>query len=33
MVKADSHVVREHCNEENPKGPAFYALEVSTIDC
>ena len=25
MVKADSHVVPEQCNEENPKGPAFCA--------
>ena len=25
MVKADSHVVREQCNEETPKGPAFCA--------
>ena len=33
MVKADSHVVREQCNEENPKGPPFCALEVSTIEC
>ena len=33
MVKADSHVVREQCNEENPKGPALFALEVTTIDC
>ena len=32
MVKAGSHVVREQCNEENPKGPAFCALEVTTID-
>ena len=33
MVKVDSHVVREQCNEENPKGLAFCALEVTTIDC
>ena len=33
MVKADRHVVREQCNEETPKGPAFCALEVSTKDC
>ena len=32
MVEADSHVVREQCNEENPKGPASCALEVTTID-
>ena len=35
MVRADSHVVREQCNEENTKGPAFSkafgALEVTTI--
>ena len=33
MVKADSHVAREQCNKENPKGPAFCAIEVTTIDC
>ena len=34
MVKTDSHVVREQCNEENLKGPpAFCALEVTTIGC
>ena len=34
MVKADSQVVREQCNKENPKGPAaFCALEVSTLEC
>ena len=33
MVKADSHVVREHCNKENLKGPDFCVLEVSTIEC
>ena len=33
MVKADSHVVREQCNKENPKGSAFCALEVTTIEC
>ena len=34
MVKTDSHVVREQCNKETPKGPvAFCALEVSTIEC
>ena len=33
MVKADSHVVREQCNEENPKGPALCAPEVTTMDC
>ena len=32
-AKADSHVVREQCNKENPKGPAFCALEVTTIEC
>ena len=26
MVKANSHVVREQCNEENPKGPFVCAL-------
>ena len=26
MVKANSHVVREQSNEENPKGPFFCAL-------
>ena len=31
MVKADSHVVREQRNKENPMGFAFCALEVSTI--
>ena len=25
MVKANGHVVREQCNEENPKGPFFCA--------
>ena len=33
MVKADSHVVLEQCNEETPKGPAFCAVEMTTIDC
>ena len=32
-LKAGSHVVREQCNEEIPKGPAFCALDVTTIDC
>ena len=32
-ASADSHVVLEQCNEENPKGPAFCALEVTTIGC
>ena len=31
MVKADSHVVREQCNEENPKGPVYCALQVTTM--
>ena len=31
MAKADSHVVREQCNKESPKGPACCALEVTTI--
>ena len=26
MIKADSHVFREQCNKETPKGPAFCAL-------
>ena len=29
--RADSHVVREQCNKENSKGPAFCALEVTTM--
>ena len=33
MVKADSHVVLEQFNKENPKGSAFCALEVTTIEC
>ena len=33
MAKADSHVVPEHCNKEIPKGPAFFAVEVTTIEC
>ena len=32
MTKADSHVDREQFNKENPKGPAFCALEVTTIE-
>ena len=33
MAKTDSHVVREQCNKENTKGPAFCALEITTIEC
>ena len=33
MVKADGHVVREQRNKEIPKGKAFCALEVSTLEC
>ena len=33
MVRADSHVVREQCNKENPVGFTFCACEVSTIEC
>ena len=33
MVKADSHVAQEQRNKENPKGPAFCVLEVTTIEC
>ena len=29
MAKKDSHVVREQCNKENPKGPDFCALVVT----
>ena len=32
MAKTDSHVVREQCNRENSEGPAFCALEVTTIE-
>ena len=31
MVKADSHGVQEQFNKENPKLPAFRAIEVTTI--
>ena len=31
MVKADSHVVREQCNVENLKGPAFCARSFVLI--
>ena len=26
MAKADSHVVREQCDKENPKGPVLFVL-------
>ena len=33
MAKADSHVVREQCNKETQKSPAFCALRVIIIEC
>ena len=33
MVKTDSYVAREQCNKEIPKGFAFCAHEVSTLEC
>ena len=32
MVEADSHVVRDQFNKEDPKGPAFCSRGRTTIE-